>query len=67
VSHLIEVGDDLVEEPQALDSLVIHLSLGVEVCEARDGGEHHAHGVVGLRVQLLWGKRITERTLFDQL
>lgn len=55
--HLVKVGDDLVEQPQTLDSLVIHLSLGVEVGEAGDGGEHDSDGVVGLRVQLLQGHR----------
>lgn len=53
-SHLIKVSDDFIEEPQALDSLVVHLGLGVEVSKAWDGGKHHAHGIVGLRVQLLW-------------
>lgn len=52
-SHLVKVSDNFVEQPQALHSLVVHLGLGVEVGEARDGCEHHAHGVVGLRVQLL--------------
>lgn len=52
-SHLVKVSDDFVEQPQALHSLVVHLGLGIKVGEARDGCEHHAHGVVGLRVQLL--------------
>lgn len=53
-SYLIKVCNNFVEEPQALHTLVIHLSLGVEVGEAWDGGKHHTHCVVGLRVQLLW-------------
>lgn len=55
-SHLVKVGNNFVEKPEALDSLVVHLGLGVEVGEARDGCKHHAHGVVGLGVQLLWGQ-----------
>lgn len=57
--HLVKVCNNFVEQPQTLDSLVVHLGLGVEVGEARDGREHHAHGVVGLRVELLWGEEVT--------
>lgn len=53
--HLVKIGNDLIQQPQALDSLVVHLSLGVEVGEAWDGGEHDTYSVVGLGVQLLWG------------
>lgn len=53
--HLVKIRDDLIQQPQALDSLVVHLSLGVEVGEAWDGGEHDTDSVVGLGVQLLWG------------
>jgi len=63
VSHLVEVGDDLVEQPEALHALVVHLRLGVEVGEAGDGGEHHAHGVVVLGVQLLLGAESKRQVL----
>lgn len=52
-TYLVEVGDDLIQQTQALHSLVIHLGLRVKVCEPRDGGEHHANGIVRLGIQLL--------------
>jgi len=57
--HLIEAGDDLVEQAQAVHALVPDLLLLVVVVEAGDGGEHHAHLVVGLGVKLL--RRPTRR------
>lgn len=52
-THRVEVGDDLVEEPQALDAPVVDALLRVEVGEVGEGGEHDADLVVGLAVQLL--------------
>lgn len=50
---LVEVGDDLVEQAEALDTLVVALQLHVELGEVRDGREHDAHGLALLVVQLL--------------
>lgn len=50
--NLVEVGDDLVEETEALGALVVLLHLLQEVGEAREGGEDDAHRVVGPAVQL---------------
>lgn len=52
-THRVEVGDDLVEEAQALDAPVVDALLGVEVGEVGQGGEHDADLVVGLAVKLL--------------
>lgn len=52
-TYVVEVGDDLVEEPQALQALLVNVRLGVELLEVRDGGEHHADAGVGLVVQVL--------------
>ena len=55
--HLIKVSDDLVEETQALQPLLVDVRLCVELLEVRDGGEHHAHQVIRLVVQVLQGAR----------
>lgn len=52
-SHLIKVGNDLVEEPQALDPHIVAVQLDVEVIEVGDGGEHDAHLGVGLVIEVL--------------
>lgn len=52
-THRVKVGDDLVEEAQALDAPVVDALLSVEVGEIGQGGEHDADLVVGLAVKLL--------------
>ncbi len=51
--EIIEVGDDLVQEPQALDALVVEVQLHVELVEVGDGGEEDADTGVRLAVQFL--------------
>lgn len=51
--YLVEVGDDLVQETEALHALVVALQLDIELGEVGDGGEHHADGFALLVVQLL--------------
>lgn len=51
--HLVEVGNDLVEEAQALHPHVVTVQLDVEVVEVGDGGKHDPHLRVGLVVQVL--------------
>lgn len=45
------ITNDLVEQPHAVDGLVVLLR--VELVEVGDAGKHHAHLVALLRVQLL--------------
>lgn len=52
-SHLVEVGDDLVEQPQTLHSLVVGLQLHVELGEVADGGEHDGDALARLVVELV--------------
>lgn len=53
MGHLVEVGDDLVEQAQTLHALVVAVQLHVELVVVGDGREHHAHAVVRLVVQVL--------------
>lgn len=69
--HLVKVGDDLIQQSQALHPHVVAVQLDVEVVEVRDGGEQDADLCVRLIVQILNGeqgrtpyKRITHLTCF---
>jgi len=57
-TRLIKVSDDLIEQPQALDSHVVPVKLNVEVVKVGDGGEQHSHLSVGLVVQVLEGGQL---------
>jgi len=48
--QLVEVGDDLVQQPQTLDTLVVGLQFDVKFGEVRYGREHDAHAVALLVV-----------------
>ena len=50
--QVVKVGDDLVEQSEALDALVVAVQLGVELVKVGDAGEDDADAVVRLRVQL---------------
>lgn len=52
-SYLIKVCNDLVEEAQALQAVPVFTALSVKLLELRHRGEHHAHAVIGLAVQVL--------------
>ena len=51
--QLIEVGNDLVEESDTLDTLVVPVQLCVELVEVGDACKDHPHPRVRLAVQLL--------------
>lgn len=53
-TDLIEIGDDLIEEAQALHAHVVSVQLDVEVVEVGNGGEEHADLRVRLIIQVLW-------------
>ncbi|TNN61587.1 hypothetical protein EYF80_028199 [Liparis tanakae] len=40
-THAVEVGDDLIEDPEALEASVVDALFGVEVREVGDGSKHH--------------------------
>ena len=50
LQDLVKVGDDLVEEAQALHTLIVGLQLHVELGEVGDGGEYNAAAVALLVV-----------------
>lgn len=52
-SHLIKIRDDLIEQPETLHALVVAIQLHVELVVIGDGGEHHAHALVRLVIQVL--------------
>lgn len=52
-SDLVKVGDDLIEEPQTLQSFFIDVTLRVELFEVRHRGKHHTYAVIWLIVQVL--------------
>lgn len=57
-AHLIKVSDDLIEEPETLNTHVVPVQLDVEVVEVGDGGEQHSDLSVGLIVQVLEGREV---------
>lgn len=52
-THLIKIGNDLIEQPKTLHALVVPVQLHVELVVVGDGGEDHAHSLVGLVVEVL--------------
>ena len=54
-THLVKVGNDLIEQPEALFPSLVDISLIVELPEAGDGGKHDTHMLVRLRIQHLYG------------
>ena len=55
VQQLVVVGDDFVEEPQALQPFVVDGALRVKVVEVGAGGKHDCRFVVSVAVQILGG------------
>lgn len=53
--YLIKVSNDLVEQPQTLDTHVVSVQLDVKVIEVCDGRKKHADLRVGLVVEILQG------------
>ena len=51
--QFIKVSNDLVEESDALNTLVVPVQLGVELVEVGNAGKNHPHPCVRLAVQLL--------------
>ena len=51
--QLVKVGNDLVQQPEALDALVVSLQLHVELGEVWNGREHYTHRVALLVIELL--------------
>lgn len=52
-SHLIETSNDLVEQAEAVNSLMLDLFFLKIFIEASDGRKHDTNLVIGLGVQLL--------------
>lgn len=52
-THGVKVGDDLVQEPQALEALIVDSLLGVEIREIRYTGKQHAHFGVALTIEIV--------------
>lgn len=51
--YLVKVGDDLVEQAQALQPFLVDVALRVEYFEVRHRRKHDADAVVGLMVPVL--------------
>ena len=56
--YLVKVGNDLIEQSEALPPSLVDVRLIVELPEARDGRKHHTRVLVRLRIQHLyiWSK-----------
>lgn len=52
-SHLVKIGDDLIEEPETLHALVVRLQLHVKLRKVADGGKHDSDAFARLVVQLV--------------
>lgn len=51
--HLVKVGNDLVEQPQALQAFLVDVALCVKLFKIRNRCKHHADAVVRLVVEVL--------------
>ena len=51
--EVIVVGEDLVQEPDAFETVVVHRRLVVEVVEVWTGGEYESSFIVRLAVEFL--------------
>lgn len=49
-TYIIKVGDDLVQEPQAFQTLLVDIGFRVELFEIRNGGKHDTDAVIRLVV-----------------
>ena len=53
IQDLVEVSDDLVQQSQALHSLIVAVQFDVEFVEVGNRGKHDTHFGVGLVIQIL--------------
>lgn len=58
LEQLVKVGNDLVEQSEALEALVRAIHLRVELVEVGHAGEYDAHFGVTLMVEFLVGGRV---------
>lgn len=52
-THAVKVRDDLIENPETLDSSIVDALFSVEIRKVGDGSKHHPYFIVRLTVQLL--------------
>ncbi len=52
-SHLVKVADNLIKQPEALQTLLVNVVLVVELLIVGDGGEHHSDVLITLVIELL--------------
>ena len=65
-SYFVEVADDLVEEPEALETLLVDVVLVVELLVVGDLGEHDGNVLVAFTVQLLPEDRTITRLVHNR-
>lgn len=53
IVYLVKVGDDFVEQSQALHAFVVGLQFHIELRKVANGGEHDGHTLAGLVVELV--------------
>lgn len=49
-THAVKVGDDLVENPEALEASIVDALFSVEIRKVGDGSEHHTYFIIRLTV-----------------
>lgn len=64
-THGVEVGDDFVQEPEALEALIVDALLAVEIREVRHTGEQDAHLRVALAVKIVVVSRVRQKVSRD--
>ena len=52
-NYLIKICNDFIEQPEALDALVVEVQLDVELVKVGDAGKDHSNPGVGLTVEVL--------------
>lgn len=59
--YFIKISNDFVEQPEALQSFLVDVRFGVKLFKVRNGGEHDAHQVIGLVIQVLRDKTVGDK------
>lgn len=52
-THLVKVSNDLVEQPETLNTHVVPIKLNVKVIEVGNGGKQHSNLSIRLVIQIL--------------
>ena len=52
--NLIKIGDDLIKQPETLQSLAVGIQFHVEVSEVRHRGKQNGYFIISFTIEILW-------------